>query len=306
MRPNTFVVHSFTWENLGNVSPRWYAEQVERLHGTQQGREEIDGELETDDGSEMFSLSVIDGQRRPMPTTFTRIGVAVDPSGNDKKRSDLAGIVAAGLVGNIHTGHGYMIEDASEKLSWDAWGHKTVVLAEERGASFILCETNKFSGGVSANIRTAAAARGYVATTRPGTKHQIDLVQGSRRIELLEVHSKDDKITRAGPVSTLYQRGRFHHVGHWFELEDEMSEFSVGSLAHGASPNRMDALVHCVTELFELNRAPEENFEEVNRGYAGLVQQMGGGEPKHSPAPSQTPSSGSLAHLFGMYPRRPV
>jgi phage terminase large subunit-like protein len=304
MGARTYTLHAYTWENLGNVDPGWYQDQRDRLRGTQQGREELDGELEADDGSEMFSLSVIDRSRVRTAPTLDRIVVAVDPSGSNNRRSDLAGIVAAGLAGDLQTGEGFMLEDATEKLSWDDWGRKTLLVAEAHGASAIVCETNKFAGAVAANLRTAAAALGYEAQTRPGTKHQLDLVKGSRRVQILEVHARGDKATRAGPVSTLYQRDRVHHVGHWHELEDEMSEFALGAPAHGGSPNRLDALVHAFTELFQLDRAPEPDYEATNRGYGQLVNELRGGAPRAETSSSGL--SGTLAQLMSAHRSRRI
>ena len=61
---------------------------------------------------------------------------------------------------------------------------------------------------------------------------------------------------RAEPVSTLYAQGRISHVGEWPELEAQMCAFGPDGLAHGKSPDRLDALVWALTELM-LTKKPE-------------------------------------------------
>jgi phage terminase large subunit-like protein len=53
------------------------------------------------------------------------------------------------------------------------------------------------------------------------------------------------------PAAALYEQGRIHHVGAFAELEDQMVSYD-GS---GKSPDRMDALVWALAELFPLKRA---------------------------------------------------
>jgi phage terminase large subunit-like protein len=59
------------------------------------------------------------------------------------------------------------------------------------------------------------------------------------------------KVTRAEPISALYEQGRVHHVGAFPRLEDQMCAFTIdfdrGEM--GYSPDRVDALVWALTEL---------------------------------------------------------
>jgi phage terminase large subunit-like protein len=59
------------------------------------------------------------------------------------------------------------------------------------------------------------------------------------------------KVTRAEPVSALYEQGRVHHVGSFARLEDQMCSFTVdfNRREMGYSPDRVDALVWALTEL---------------------------------------------------------
>ena len=59
------------------------------------------------------------------------------------------------------------------------------------------------------------------------------------------------KVTRAEPISALYEQGRVHHVGAFPRLEDQMCAFTVdfNRSEMGYSPDRVDALVWALTEL---------------------------------------------------------
>jgi phage terminase large subunit-like protein len=56
-------------------------------------------------------------------------------------------------------------------------------------------------------------------------------------------------------VSSLYRKGRVHHVGAFPALEDEMCDFGFGGLSGGRSPDRLDALVWALHALMLAERA---------------------------------------------------
>jgi len=64
------------------------------------------------------------------------------------------------------------------------------------------------------------------------------------------VNASRGKRTRAEPIAAMYQQGRIHHVGIHPELEDQMCSWEP---AEGQkSPDRMDAVVWALTELFPM------------------------------------------------------
>src|SRR5580704_13530593 len=67
-----------------------------------------------------------------------------------------------------------------------------------------------------------------------------------RSIPVRLVHASRGKITRAEPVSALYEQHRCHHVACFTELENELCSFEPGSTD---SPDRLDALVWGITDL---------------------------------------------------------
>ena len=65
-----------------------------------------------------------------------------------------------------------------------------------------------------------------------------------------EVRASRGKVIRAEPFSALYEQGKIRHVGIFRELEDELVAFSTQGYTGEGSPNRADALVWGLTELF--------------------------------------------------------
>ena len=65
-------------------------------------------------------------------------------------------------------------------------------------------------------------------------------------VPVKQVRASRGKLTRAEPVSTLYEQHKIHHVGALPELEDQMCTWVQGD---SDSPDRMDALVWGFSEL---------------------------------------------------------
>ena len=58
------------------------------------------------------------------------------------------------------------------------------------------------------------------------------------------------KHVRAEPVSVLYERGLVHHAARFQELEEQLSGFTFEGFIGDASPDRAEALIWGMTELF--------------------------------------------------------
>jgi phage terminase large subunit-like protein len=68
------------------------------------------------------------------------------------------------------------------------------------------------------------------------------------------VRASRGKTVRAEPVAALYEQARVHHVGLFAALEDQMCSFTPDQ--YEGSPDRVDALVWCLTELMLDQREP--------------------------------------------------
>lgn len=163
---------------------------------------------------------------------FVRLLVAVDPSGSgdkDNADNDEIGVVVAGLGTD---GYAYLLEDLTLKAGPETWGRTAVAAYDRRAASGIVAEKNFGGDMVRAVIQSAASAYGI----RPPP---IKLVTASR-----------GKTVRAEPIAALYGQNKVRHVGYFPKLEDELSGFSSTGYTGEKSPNRADALIWVLTELF--------------------------------------------------------
>jgi phage terminase large subunit-like protein len=77
-----------------------------------------------------------------------------------------------------------------------------------------------------------------------------------------EVHASRGKVVRAEPIATLYEMGKVFHIGHFRDLEDQMLAMNLGGYVGIKSPDRLDALVWGLTELFPkiTKKKVDENF----------------------------------------------
>lgn len=66
-------------------------------------------------------------------------------------------------------------------------------------------------------------------------------------VDALSASPSPNKAVRAEPVSARYEKGEVHHVDYYQKLEAELCMWEP---SHKVSPNRMDAMVWCLTELF--------------------------------------------------------
>lgn len=156
-----------------------------------------------------------------------RIVVAVDPSGSgdvDNADNDAIGIVVAGLGTD---GNGYVLEDLTVKAGPATWGKVATNAYERHAADLVVAEVN-YGGAMVAQVIKAA---------RPRTPYK-------------EVRASRGKVVRAEPISSLCESGKVRLVGYFPDLEDELAGFTTGGYIGEGSPNRADAFVWAMSELF--------------------------------------------------------
>ncbi|NUS25040.1 MAG: terminase, large subunit [Streptomyces sp.] len=162
---------------------------------------------------------------------LSRIIVAVDQAGGEGDTHDETGIVGAGRTTD---GHMYVLEDRSENMGAEVWGHEACRLAIELQADAFVVEDN-FGGDQSAQI------------IRQAWRDLRDKgeTKGMLMPAIVEVHAKQNKRLRAEPIAQLAAQGLVHHVGEFPRLEGQLVTWLPGM----DSPDRMDAYVHGLTEL---------------------------------------------------------
>jgi phage terminase large subunit-like protein len=220
-------------DNAAFLAPG-FVEMLEEMYGgSDLARQELEGEFVDEIAGAMFRRSVIDINRvSPAEAQpLDRVVVAVDPAASTGPTSSACGIIVAG----VRAGMVYVLEDASAKgLAPADWASRAVSAARRWGAERLLAEANQ--GGDM--VRDVLAQAGG----HPREGLRVDLVR-----------ARANKVTRASPVSALYDRGRVRHAGVFRDLEDELCAFGSGD---EPGMDRVDALVWAVSDLMAPRPSP--------------------------------------------------
>jgi phage terminase large subunit-like protein len=214
-------------DNADNVSAG-YLDTLKSLSARLQKRF-LKGEFADATPNALFADEVIDKWRvldGALPE-FVRVVVGVDPSGSDD--ADNADNDAIGIcVGALGVdGNAYLLEDCTVKAGPATWGRVATSAFDRHQANVIVGEQNYGGAMVKATIQTA----------RPRTPYKA-------------VSAARGKAVRAEPFSALYEQGKVRHVGEFPELEDELVAFSTVGYMGERSPNRADAWIWVLAELF--------------------------------------------------------
>jgi hypothetical protein len=113
-----------------------------------------------------------------------------------------------------------------------------------------------------------------------------------QNVPVTTVWASRGKVTRAEPVSALYEQGRMHHVGTFPQLEDQMTNFTsdFDRATAGYSPDRVDALVFAATELFVEQMKGYAFYESARRRAAGETLEQIAGIAESTPEREKRPS----------------
>ena len=219
--PRTLVTTGSTFENIKNLAPTFQQAILDKYEDTRLGRQEIYAEILDDAPGALWSQAAIDEQRISRPPELSRVVVAIDPAASASEESDETGIIVAALG---RDGKGYVLDDRSGRYSPQEWARYAIALGQEWEADRIIAEVNQGGDMVEQVLRTVQPNVSYRA------------VRASR-----------GKVSRAEPVSALYEQKRVFHCGRFPELETQMSSFEPEISRW--SPDRMDALVYALTDL---------------------------------------------------------
>ncbi len=171
-----------------------------------------------------------------LPVDMVRIVVAIDPAASSEPGSDEHGIITVGLGADKMA---YVLSDDSLRGKPEDWARKSVASYERFNADLIVAEKNNGGDMVEATIRAHAPLVNYAP-----------------------VWASRGKVTRAEPVAALYELGKVLHMDGLETLEDQMCSFTshFDRVKEGWSPDRVDALVWALTELFpEMSAAPQKS-----------------------------------------------
>lgn len=179
-----------------------------------------------------------DAIRAVIGEDLTRIAVGVDPNVSNDPNSDEIGIVVVGK--GLKTRRGYVLADLSMKGSPNEWAATAILGYDMFMGDRVIYEANQGGNMVEWTIQSTAKF----------LKQQG--LRKSDHVSMTGVHASKGKVTRAEPVSSMYEQGRISHVGTHRILEDQMCLFTsdFDRKAMGFSPDRVDSLVWGFTQLF--------------------------------------------------------
>lgn len=205
-----------------------YLKTLQGLSGRLQKRF-LHGEFRETAPNALFTDETIDKWRvidEDLPDMI-RVVVGIDPSGaddEDNQENDEIGIIVGGLGTD---GRGYLWEDVTCKVGPATWGRIATQAFERHEADTVVGEVN-FGGAMVKHV---------IHSARPKTPFKM--VTASR-----------GKVVRAEPVSSLMETGDVRIVGHLTDLEEELCAFTTHGYTGANSPNRADAAIWVVSELF--------------------------------------------------------
>lgn len=169
-----------------------------------------------------------------------RIVVGVDPSGasgEPGESGNAIGIIVAGIKRHPTIRDrmkATVLADYTQTEHPSVWGKTVCAAAKTWGADGIVAEKN-FGGAMVESV--IQSANPYAS---------VKLVTASRA-----------KHVRAEPIAARYDTGEVEHAGRFPELEDEYCNFTTAGYVGEESPNRADAAIWALTELFGGDMVPE-------------------------------------------------
>lgn len=230
--PTTYLTHGTTYDNTANLAKSFFGKIVRRYEGTRLGRQELNAEILSAVPGALWTRELLDEHRVPANRlkdipTIVRMVIGVDPATTSGDNANETGIIVAARASN---NHGYVFSDYSGHFTPIEWARKVVLAVATHKGDKVIGEANNGGDLVEANLRSV-----------------------SRNIPYKKVHASRGKYVRAEPIASLYEQGRIHHVGTLPMLETQMCSFTTDlDRSIYGSPDRVDALVWALTELFPL------------------------------------------------------
>lgn len=233
--PNCKVTKGTTYDNKENLAPTFLNRVIKKYEGTRLGRQELNAEMLDDNPYALWKRSEIDANRQPNAIIeFKRIVVAVDPPTTSGEDADECGIIVAGID---QYNNGYVIADRTiAHATPKEWALEAIKAYYEFNCDRLVAEVNQGGEMVETIVRMLDESISYRG-----------------------VYASHAKVTRAEPVSALYEQRRISHLGFFAYLEDQMCEFDqdFDKEKMGYSPDRVDALVWAFFDLMIKSGASE-------------------------------------------------
>ncbi|HYW16462.1 MAG TPA: terminase family protein [Allosphingosinicella sp.] len=201
--------------------------------GTRLGRQELQGMLLEEFEGALWSRELIEAARGPAfgpegNGRWRRVVIGVDPPASS--HGDACGIVVCASDGD---GVAWVVADLSKSgLSPEGWASRVAGAAASFGAGRIVAEKNMGGEMIESILRAVDA-----------------------NLPVRLVHAGSSKAARAEPIALRFETGRARLAGHFPELEDQLCAFTWAGYQGPGSPDRADAMIWALDELFAKARA---------------------------------------------------
>lgn len=221
-RSDVVVTRGSTYENADHLSKTFLEEMKARYEGTPLGDQELHAQIVQSTRYTLWPLSLVQQAwgSSAIPS-LDYVVVGVDPSVSDHDQGDETGIVVAGRDAQ---GCGYILGDYSVRGPSTLWIPQLVHAYRTHQAHCVIAEVNQGGGLIEHLLRASAPD-----------------------LRFKPVRALKGKYQRAEPIAALYRQRKIHHTCPLPALEAQMHAFQQDS---AVSPDRLDALVWALTELF--------------------------------------------------------
>jgi phage terminase large subunit-like protein len=194
---------------------------------TRLGRQELDGDLLEDLPGALWTREMLEAARRtraPVREDYVRVVIGVDPP---TSTGGGCGIVACAVD---RGGTADVVADLSVTgLRPEGWARRVAAAVDAWDAQRVVAEKNQGGDMVESVLRGID----------PG-------------LPVTLVGAVKSKAARAEPIALRFETGQARLAGTFPELEDELCAITYdGYEGEGRSPDRGDAMVWAMTELFE-------------------------------------------------------
>jgi len=241
--PRVVTTHGRTADNPDSA-PDFRTAMEEMYAGTHLGRQELEGLLLDEFEGALWTRDLIEQARYPSPwrgegrlaegergegTPFVRTVIGLDPPASTG--GDSCGIV---VCAKDREGICWVVADLTRSgLSPEAWARRVVEAAHLYGATRVVAEKNQGGDMIESVLRA---------------------VDADLPVKL--VHAGPSKATRAEPIALRFETGRARLAGHFPDLEDQLCALTWNGYQGPGSPDRADAMVWAMTELFRPRAEP--------------------------------------------------
>jgi phage terminase large subunit-like protein len=239
-------------DNAENL-PKKYLETLEGMPARMRKRF-WEGQFADTTENALWNIETVDKWRVTEVPDMVRIVVAVDPSGSgdeDNLDNDAIGIAVAGLGTD---GNAYLLQDLTVKAGPATWGRVAVDAYHNNMADLVVGEMNYGGEMVKFVIRSA-----------------------DPKVPFKKITASRGKVVRAEPISSLTEQGKVRFAGCFNDLEDELYSFTTMGYIGEKSPNRADAFVWAISELFPgiVKEETRKKERRPRQHYSGAGSWMG-------------------------------